>query len=436
MKTLLRFGSVYLVALMCPSLATADQKQANQATLEQLELFADAYSIVRENYIEDLTDAEIMEGAINGALESLDPHSSYVPEQAYEERQKNARREYGGLGIEVTLEDGLVKVNYVIPGGPADKQGLKRGEFITAVEGEEIFGKTLDEAVSGMRGLEGDPINVTVKAEDSTTRELTIVREVVSGRAVRHRVEDGVGYIYIETFNHPRLSVDVKAAIEDLKSNFSGTLPGLVIDVRSNPGGRVDQVVKVTDYFLDGGEVFSSRARDRQDTRRYHAQDGQLVDGVPIVVLINSQSASAAEIIAGALQDRNRALVIGRRSFGKGSVQSIIQLPGGGALRLTTERYYTPSGHSIQGLGIMPDVLVAGSPESDTIKKRFRESNLQNALSNPNTAEIEEDFSIMDFPSEEWPSDEDYQLAKAVELVKSPLYENRLAQKNVPLRLP
>ncbi len=406
----------------------------DQKTIEQLELFAEAFSIVRDNYVEETSDNKLIEGAINGALEALDPHSSYAPKEDHAERQKTARREYGGLGIEVTMENELVKVNYVIPNGPADKQGLKRGDFITAVEGENVRGKSLNDAVEGMRGLAGDPINITVLSPDNTRREVVVIRETVSGRAVRHRVEDGIGYIRIETFNHPRLAKDSKAALEDLKAELGGSMKGLIIDVRSNPGGRVDQVVKVTGYFLDGGEVFSSRGREAEDTRRYHAAAGELLPNVPIVVLINSQSASAAEIIAGALQDRGRAMVVGRRSFGKGSVQSIMQMDDGGALRLTTERYFTPSGHSIQGLGIMPDVLVAGRPESKNTKDRFRESDLQNALANPEGLILEENFDEMDFPSEDWPDTEDYQLAKAIELVKSPEFSARLARKNTPLK--
>ncbi len=429
-RALLSAAAIAVMAVLMPLETAVSSDAEDLEMLHQLELFAEAFSIARDNYVEDVTDADLLEGAINGALESLDPHSSYTPKEDYADRQKSARKEYGGLGIEVTLEVGLVKINYVTPNGPADKQGIKKGDFITAVEGERVLGKTLDDAVEGMRGLAGDPINVTVLSPDNSSRDITVIRETVYGRAVRHRVEDGVGYVYIETFNHPNLEDDVKVALDDLKESFGGTLPGLIVDVRSNPGGRVDQVVKVTSYFLDNGEVFSSRGREAADTRRYHAKAGELFPNVPIVVMINSQSASAAEIIAGALQDRNRALVLGRRSFGKGSVQSIMQLKNGGALRMTTERYYTPSGKSIQGLGIMPDVLVSSSPESDSTRKRIRESDLQNALMNPNEPLIEENLDELDYPPEDWETDEDYQLKKAVELVKSPRYRSMVAMKN------
>lgn len=431
--------AVGLGALMASSAAfTQDIGQTTEdaAMLEQLELFAEVFATVRDNYVEDVSDEDLIEGALNGALSSLDPHSSYLPADDHQERQKNARREYGGLGIEVTLEVGLVKVNYVIPDGPADKAGIKRNDFITAVEGSKVLGKTLDDAVEGMRGLAGDPITVTVLSPDNTTRDVTVIREKVFGRAVRHRIEDGVGYIYIETFNHPRLTKDVEAAIIDLKSELGGNIPGLIIDVRGNPGGRVDQVVNVTGYFLDGGEVFSSRPRELDFAKRYHADQGELLPGVPIVVLISSQSASAAEIIAGALQDRNRAMVVGRRSFGKGSVQSIMPVRDLGALRLTTERYFTPSGRSIQGLGIMPDLLVSSRPKSKTSDSSFRESDLQNALSKQDDESYEEDFDKMVFPPEDWDTGEDFQLQKAIELVKSPDLKLKLASKNTQFREP
>ncbi len=425
-----RFLTVSAVALMAPISVALSDNSNDAETLRQMELFAEVFTIVRDGYVEDIEDSELMEGAINGALDTLDPHSSYVPKEDHAKRQKSARREYGGLGIEVVMEDELVKVNYVIPGGPADKSGLKRGDLITAVEGDQVKGKTLSEAVDGMRGLAGDPITITVKSTNNVIRDVVVVRETVSGRAVRHRIEEGLGYIYIESFNHPRLDRDVKSALEELKSELGGSLPGLIIDVRSNPGGRVDQVVKVTSNFLDGGEVFSSRGREASDTQRYHADDGELFPNVPIIVLINSQSASAAEIIAGALQDRNRALVLGRRSFGKGSVQSIMQVSEGGALRLTTERYFTPSGNSIQSRGIMPDILVAGRVDSEETRKRFRESDLENALANPDDMKIDEDYDKMEFPPEDWPDGEDFQLSKAVEMLKTPDYKSKLAQKN------
>ena len=422
-------GSTFLMSLAfaCAAPVWAQNNDAEAAeTIRQLEIFAEVFAAVRENYVEEVDDGDLIENALNGALETLDPHSHFVPPQIFEDRQKSARREYGGLGIEVVQENGLVKVNYVISDGPAGLAGIKKGDFITAVEGESVIGKSLDQAVEGMRGLAGDPIKISVQSPDEYSREVTVIRQQVQGRAVRHRMEDGVGYIYIETFNHPRLSRDVKEAVEDLIAT-SGTLPGLIIDVRGNPGGLVDQVVGVTGLFLDGGEVFSARGRTIDNTQRYNADKDQIIpEDTPIAVLINSRSASAAEIIAGAIQDRGRGIVVGRRSFGKGSVQSVMPLDDGSALRLTTQRYYTPSGKSIQGRGILPDVLVARRPDDGENRKFFREDSLPNSLTNPDDTDYEEDPDLVQYPPADWPLNEDYQLHRAVELVKSPRYETLL----------
>ena len=409
-----------------------EQSQADdQEALKKLQVFAEVFSVVRDRYVENLDDKELIADALNGALESLDPHSHYVPQEDFETRQKQARREYGGLGIEVAMPDDMVSITYVIPDGPAAAAGIVRGDFITAVAGEPVKGKTLSDAVAGMRGLAGDPITVTVLSEGQEPREVEVVREVVQGRVVRHRVEDGVGYMYIESFSHPRLGADVAYVIEDLKETLGGTLPGLIIDVRGNPGGLVDQTVEVASHFLDGGEVFSARGRSRDNTQRFNAHAGELTKGVPIVVLANSRSASAAEILAGAIQDRGRGIIVGRRTFGKGSVQSVIPLSEtNGALRLTTQRYYTPSGKSIQGRGILPDVLVALRPNTGDTRQRFREDSLPNALQNPDETDYKENKDTIDYPPADWPTTEDYQLKKAVELVKSPDYKNLLASLN------
>ena len=419
-----------LSLFICPIGTAQEISKEDAETIRKLEVFAEVFATVRENYVESVDDADLIEDAINSALETLDPHSHYVRPQEFEDRQKSARREYGGLGIEVTQEDGLVKVNYVIPDGPADIAGIKRNDFITAVAGESVLGKSLDQAVEGMRGLAGDSIKLSVQSPGGFTREVEAVRAVVQGRAVRHRIEDGVGYIYIETFNHPRLTADVEWAVKDLESTLGMPLPGLVIDVRGNPGGLVDQVVGVTGLFLEGGEVFSARGRTLDNTQRYNAKPEQLIEDTPIVVLINSRSASAAEIIAGAIQDRGRGLVVGRRSFGKGSVQSVMPLNDGSALRLTTQRYYTPSGQSIQGRGILPDVLVARRPDNGDNRKFFREDSLPNALANPDDTDYEENPDLIDYPPEDWPSNEDYQLEKSIEILKSPNYKNLLASRN------
>jgi len=422
---------VSVFALSSPNLTAKPKPTKNAEALEKLELFADIFARVRTEYVDEVSDKDLIDKALNGALETLDPHSHYVPPTDFKESQKSARREYGGLGIEVTLDKGLVLVNYVNEDGPAHRAGLKKGDYIVAVEGDKVLGKTLNDAVEGMRGLAGDAITITVRTAGND-RDISLVREVIRSRAIRHRVEDGLGYVFIETFNNDLLTRDFKRALEALKTEIGTDLPGLIIDVRGNRGGLLDQSVGVSSLFLDGGEVLSARSRKPEDTERYNAEPGQWDAKMPIVVLINSGSASAAEIVAGALQDRGRALVVGRRSFGKGSVQSVIPLPNNnGALRLTTARYYTPSGQSIQGRGILPDKLVALRPDTGKIIERFREDKLRNALGNKDDSDYEEKYEDIDYPPEDWPAGEDYQIKKAAELLKSPQYQALLAQYNI-----
>jgi len=424
-------------ALWSPTLSAKPQPEEDKAALEKLELFADIFARVRDNYVEDVSDKELIEAALNGALASLDPHSSYSPPAEFEEQREAVKREYGGLGIEVTSEAGLVKVNHAIEDGPAYAAGIRGGDYITAVAGEKTRGKSLDEAVKGMRGLAGDPITVTVLSPNMSPRDVVVVREVVRGRAVRHRIESGLGYVFIETFNNSKLTEDLTKALKSLERDLGGTLPGLIIDVRSNRGGLLDQSVSVSGLFMDGGEVLSSRGRTPQDTERYHAEPGELYPDMPIVVLVNSGSASAAEILAGALQDRGRAVVLGRRSFGKGSVQSVIPLvKHGGALRMTTQRYYTPSGTSIQGRGIMPDMLVASSPDTGEIRKRFREDSLPNSLLNPDDTDYEEDYNAIIYPPEDWAETKDFQLEKAIEVLKTSRHQTLLAEQSARYKFP
>lgn len=430
---LLGFG----LAIWSPTLSAKPQAEENEATLEKLELFADIFARVRDNYVEDISDKELIEAALNGALASLDPHSSYSPPAEFEEQREAVKREYGGLGIEVTSEAGLVKVNHAIEDGPAYAAGIRGGDYITAVAGEKTRGKSLDDAVKGMRGLAGEPITVTVLSPNMAPRDVVVVREVVRGRAVRHRVESGLGYVFIETFNNSKLTEDLTKALKSLERDLGGNLPGLIIDVRSNRGGLLDQSVSVSGLFLDGGEVLSSRGRTAEDTERYHAEATELYPNMPIVVLVNSGSASAAEILAGALQDRGRAVVVGRRTFGKGSVQSVIPLvKHGGALRMTTQRYYTPSGSSIQGRGIMPDLLVAVSPDTGEIRKRFREDSLPNSLLNPDDTDYEEDHDDIIYPPEDWAETKDFQLEKAIEILKTSKHQTLLAAQSERYKFP
>lgn len=417
-------------ALWSPVLSAKPQPEEDQETLKQLELFADVFARVRAEYVTEVTDKDLIGYALNGALSSLDPHSSYVAPTEFEEQREANKREYGGLGIEVIMEAGLVKVNHAIEDGPAYAAGLRGGDYITAVDGVSVRGKQLDEAVSGMRGLAGDPVTVTVLSPGKTSRDVVVVRQVVRGRAVRHRVERGLGYVFIETFNNTELTDDLEKALKSLETSLGGSIPGLIIDMRNNRGGLLDQSVDVSSLFLDGGEVLSSRGRLPSDTERYNAAASELYPDMPIVVLVNSGSASAAEIVAGALQDRGRAIVIGRRSFGKGSVQSVIPLAKGGALRMTTQRYYTPSGKSIQGRGIMPDLLVSQFKDTGEIQKRFREDSLPNSLLNPDDSDYKEDHDDIVYPPEDWPETKDFQLDKAVTALKTSRYKTLLAKQS------
>ncbi len=399
--------------------------------LAKMELFAEVLARVRDHHVTEVSEKELIEAALNGALASLDPHSSYAPPAEFQEQREAAKREYGGLGIEVTMEGGLVKVNYAIDEGPAYKAGIRTGDFITAVAGDSVLGKDLSAAVENMRGLSGDPVTVTVLTGDAAPRDVVVVRAQVRGRAVRHRVEQGLGYVFIETFNNDRLTSDLKKALKELETQLGNPLPGLIIDMRGNRGGLLTESVSVSGLFLDGGEVLSSRGRTNDDTQRYHAEAGELYPDMPIAVLVNSGSASAAEIVAGALQDRGRAVVIGRRTFGKGSVQSVIPLvDNGGALRITTQRYYTPSGNSIQGKGIMPDLLVAAQPDSGEIRKRFREDSLPHSLINPDNTDYKEDHDAILYPTEEQAERVDFQLRKAIDVLKTSRYQTLLQAQN------
>ncbi len=411
----------------------ADAKlDKEQKTYAQLALFADVLTRVQDQYVEPVASDVLIGDALNGLLQSLDPHSRYVAPKNFEKQQKRARREYGGLGIEVSMEDGLIKVNYANPNAPASRAGIKAGDNITHVEGVDIKDKSLSDAVEKMRGLAGDPITVTVKSPGKAARDVVVIRAVVQGRAVRHRMYEGMGYIYLETFNNEHAARDLAEAIELLTKEYGRSLPGLVLDLRGNGGGLLLQSVDVAGLFLNGGEVVSVRGRQKDDNSRYHAKQGEKIAGVPLVVLINGSTASASEIVAGALQDRGRAMIIGAPSFGKGSVQSVFPLEGGrkGALRLTTARYFTPSGKSIQGLGITPDIWIEAYADDGEEHTRFAESSLPNSLDSIiRKSEGKTHKKAKPKPRyapEDWPDDKDYQLEEAVKILKSSDYETRL----------
>ena len=367
---------------------TAQVNTGNSSeTYRQLNLFGDVFERVRAEYVEGTTDEQLIESAINGMLTSLDPHSSYLNRKSFQDMQVQTRGEFGGLGIEVTMENGLIKVVSPIDETPAFRAGLQPGDLIIQLNGEAVMGLSLNEAVEKMRGPVGSDIKVTVRrGEAGEPFEVTLTRAVIKVQSVRYRTEGDIGYIRITSFNE-QTQQGLEKAIASIQQQLGDKLKGYVLDLRNNPGGLLDQAVSVSDTFLEKGEIVSTRGRKAEEGTRYNAKPGDLAKGLPVVVLVNGGSASASEIVAGALQDHKRALVLGTQSFGKGSVQTIIPLPGHGAMRLTTARYYTPSGKSIQALGITPDIEVhpARVEETDQGLIRRRESDLRGALRNPDS---------------------------------------------------
>jgi carboxyl-terminal processing protease len=359
-------------------------KSNNADTYRQLNLFGEVFERVRADYVEEVSDEQLVEAAINGMLTNLDPHSSYLNQKNYRDMQVQTRGEFGGLGIEVTMENGVVKVVSPIDDTPAARAGLKPNDLITHLDGEQVQGLTLPEAVEKMRGPVNSDIKLTIRRENREPFDVTLTRAVVKIQSVRSRLEgDNIAYIRVSSFNEQTDS-GVQNAIKNLKQQSNDKLIGVVLDLRNNPGGLLDQAVAVSDDFLEKGEIVSTRGRKSDEAQRYNARPGDIAQGLPIVVLINGGSASAAEIVAGALQDHHRAILLGTKSFGKGSVQTIIPLAGHGAMRLTTARYYTPSGRSIQAKGIEPDIVVepAKIERVAAAGPQRREADLRGALKN------------------------------------------------------
>ncbi len=367
------------------SQARADESQKNNAdTYRLLNLFGDVFERVRSDYVDKVSDEKLIEAAISGMMVSLDPHSSYLNAKSFRDMRVNTSGEFGGLGIEVTMEKGVIKIVSPIDGTPAFRAGLEPGDYIIKLDGTQVQGLSLSEAVDKMRGRVGTDIIITVLRKGRDPFDVTITRAIVKIRSVRSRIEGKVGYLRITSFNE-QADKGVKKAMKEFKDKLGNELQGIVLDLRNNPGGLLNQAVSVSDAFLAKGEIVSTRSRRAEDTQRFNAQPGDLAGGVPMVVLINGGSASASEIVAGALQDHRRAIILGTKSFGKGSVQTIIPLSGQGAMRLTTARYFTPSGRSIQAIGIVPDIFVEQA-KIENIKrpKRRHEADLPGALANPN----------------------------------------------------
>ena len=411
-----------------PLLAQEADKQDN--VYEQLDLFGDIFERIRSQYVEDVDTSELIEAAIDGMLTSLDPHSSYLsPDDAIAMRVQT-RGEFGGLGIEVTQEEGFVKVVSPMDGTPADEAGMLAGDFITHVDGESLLGLTLDDAVGKMRGPVGAEIIITVVREgEGEPFDVSIIRDTIELQAVRARTQGDTVYLRITTFND-KTTPNLKEKLAEEVAALGGidNVNGFVIDLRNNPGGLLTQSIRVSDAFLEEGEIVSTRGRNPAEGDRFNATPGDLAQGKPIVVLINGGSASASEIVAGALQDHRRAIVIGTKSFGKGSVQTIMPLRGDGAMRLTTARYYTPSGRSIQALGVSPDIIVEqprrkpDEEEQDEPARNSRsEADLRGSLNNDSLSEdeirqIEADREKAEASAEL--REDDYQLAYAIDILK------------------
>ena len=392
-------------------------KPAEEAdTYELLNLFGEVMERAKTSYVEEVDDKKLIESAINGMLVSLDPHSSYLDAQSYKYMNEQTKGKFGGLGIEVTMENGVVKIVSPIDDTPAAKAGLKPGDYITNIDGEQVIGMSLNDAVDKMRGKVGSKVKLTIRRVGEKPFEVTLKREEVKIQSVKNDIKSGdVAYIRITSFSGDTDKM-VEKAIKQAKKELKGNIKGVVLDVRNNPGGLLDQAVNISDLFLDKGEIVSTRSRNEEDTVRYTAKEGDITDGLPIVVMINDGSASASEILAGALQDHKRAIILGEKSFGKGSVQTVVPLGKYGAMRLTTARYYAPSGRSIQATGIIPDVEVHPAKVEEYINNYgLSEAEYRNALKNEATGEDKKTEN--NTKDEDWRKD--YQLSRAVDLVKA-----------------
>ncbi|MBT9244768.1 S41 family peptidase [Gemmobacter fulvus] len=410
----------------------AQEAAKNASVYEQLDLFGDIFERIRGQYVEEVDSKDLIEAAINGMLTSLDPHSSYLPPKDFDNMQEQTRGEFGGLGIEVTQEEGFVKVVSPMDDTPADKAGIQAGDFITHVNGESVLGLALDDAVEMMRGEVGSEIIITVVREGvEEPFDVSIIRDTIKLTAVKGRVVGNTVVLRLTTFNdqtYPGLEEELNKAAKEIGG--MDKVNGVVLDLRNNPGGLLTQAIKVSDAFLEKGEIVSTRGRATTDGERFNAETGDVVGGKPMVVLINGGSASASEIVAGALQDHRRAIVVGTKSFGKGSVQTVVPLRGEGAMRLTTARYYTPSGRSIQALGISPDIVVnqpvkktgeAGTEEQAAEANARSEADLRGVLSNDSMTEDEKrQYEEEQAKAAEAAKmrDEDYQLAYAVDILR------------------
>ncbi|MEM0988304.1 MAG: S41 family peptidase [Pseudomonadota bacterium] len=425
-KTILALLAGTIIGASVPMLSGHSIAQDNSArnTYEYLDLFGEIFERVRSSYVEEVDEQKLIEAAIEGMLTSLDPHSAYLPPKNFQDMREQTRGEFGGLGIEVTMEDGFVKVVAPIDDTPAAKAGLEAGDYVTHIDGESVLGLSLSEAVDKMRGPVGSDIVITITRDGADEPfDVTITRASIKIRAVRARAEGNVAVLRITTFNEQTFD-NLEAAIEKMRAEIGeDQIQGYVVDLRNNPGGLLSQAIAVSDAFLDSGEIVSTRGRDLQEADRVNARPGDLTGGKPIIVLINEGSASASEIVAGALQDQRRAIILGAKSFGKGSVQTVMRLGEKGAMKLTTARYYTPSGRSIQSLGIEPDILVEERRVTDADGENGRPArseadlrgSLENQLSDDERRQLDEERARHEKTAQL--RSEDFQLAYALDLL-------------------
>ena len=403
---------VYLFLIFTPIFISAEE---DKDVYKYLNLFGEAFEKIKNNYVEPINSKDLIESAIEGMLTSLDPHSSYLNNKELNELRVQTKGEFGGLGIEVTLENGFVKVIAPIDDTPAYKAGIKSGDLITHLDDEPVLGMTLSEAVSIMRGKVGSKIKLTVRRNENEKVDINIIRAIIQLKSVKSRIENNIGYIRVSSFNQ-KVDKQIIDSISSFKKKNS--LIGYVLDLRNNPGGLLDQAVNVTDIFLERGEIVSTKGRNGKRGSRYNAVKKDLTDGLPLVVLINQGSASASEIVAGALQDHKRAIIMGTKSFGKGSVQTIIPSGEDVAIKLTTAKYYTPSGRSIQQTGIDPDILVEQAELKKLDNQRRKESDLRGAIDNEQLKENESKKSKNEKNDKKMEEEsDDYQLTRAFDLI-------------------
>ena len=418
-KTLFIYAVAGILFTGCVQ-AKADKKAADEInTYELLNIFGEVMERTKASYVEETTDKKLIEAAINGMLTSLDPHSSYLNEEDFKYMEEQTKGKFGGLGIEITMENGIVKIISPIDDTPAARAGLKAGDYITDIDGKSVIGLSLNEVVSKLRGKVGTRVKITVRRVNKKPFDVTLKRDEIKVKSVKYEVKnDDILYVRISAFNAD-IDQDIEKAVKETQKKLKNKLSGIVIDMRNNPGGLLDQAVKVSDLFLEQGEIVSTRSRNEEDTIKYSATPGDIANGLPIVVMINEGSASASEIVSGALQDHHRAVILGQKSFGKGSVQTLIPLRNNAAMRITTARYYTPSGRSIQAKGIEPDVAVkqAKVEEIKSYDLNISEADLKGALKNE---QANDNKKVQKDGTDQAQKDaQDYQLVRALDLVKA-----------------